>query len=145
MMPPVSEGITKEKKWTVVYLNIPSALSPVPHSKGISVSELLKEFTIDSDYEDEGKSTSGSPEQPASTEPQVSHCWSSAPQPHILTQDELNYVHHLELSKSKGELLGSRLKQWNLLEKKSEFLRFEVVISNWCLSSKRKMTLSSTM
>ena len=43
---------------------------------------------------------------------------SSAPQPHILTQDALNYiVCDLELSKSKADLLGSRLKQWNLLEK----------------------------
>jgi hypothetical protein len=117
MMPPASGGITKKKKWTVVYPNIPSVLQPVSHGKRISVPELPKEFTIDSDDEDEGKSTSGSPEQQAYTEPQVSHCWFSAPQPHILTQDELNDVHHLELSKSKAELLGSRLKKWNLLEK----------------------------
>jgi len=43
---------------------------------------------------------------------------SSAPQPHILTQDELNdLIRDLELSKSKAELLGSRLKQLKLLEK----------------------------
>jgi hypothetical protein len=53
-----------------------------------------------------------------STEPHVSHGRSSAPQPHILTQDELNdLVRDLEVSKSKAELLGSRLQQWNLLEK----------------------------
>jgi hypothetical protein len=40
------------------------------------------------------------------------------PQRHILTQDELNdLVRDLELSKRKTELLGSRLKQWNILEK----------------------------
>ena len=60
----------------------------------------------------------GSPEPPASTEPRVSHGRSSAPQPHILTQDVLNdLVRDLERSKNKAELLGSRLKQWNLLEK----------------------------
>jgi len=48
------------------------------------------EITIDSDDEDEGKSTSGSPEPPASTEPHVSHGRSSVPQPHTLTQDGLN-------------------------------------------------------
>ena len=101
-----------------MYPNIPSALRPVPHGEGISVPEPPKEFTVDSDDEDEGKSTSGSPEPPASTEPHVSHGRSSVPQPHILTQDELNdLVRDLELSKRRAELLGSRLKQWNLLEK----------------------------
>jgi len=144
MVPPVSGDITKKKKWTIVYPNIPSALSPLPHGEGISFPEPPKEFTIDSDEEDEIESTSGSPEPPASTEPHVSHGRSSMPHPHILTQDELNdLVRDLELSKSKAELLGSRLKQWNLFEKNAKFLRFAVVFSSWCLSSERKMTLSS--
>jgi hypothetical protein len=118
MAPSVSGGVTKKNKWTIVYPNIPSALRPVSHGEGISVPEPRKEFTIDSDDEDEGESTSGSPEPPASAEPHVSNVRSSAPQPHILTQDELNdLVRDLELSKSKAELPGSRLKQWNLLEK----------------------------
>ena len=100
-----------------MYPNIPSALRPVLHDKGISIPEPLKEFTINSG-DDEGESTLGSPESPAPIEPQVSHSRSSAPQPHILMQEEQNdLVHDLELSKSKAELLGSRLKQWNLLEK----------------------------
>jgi len=116
MMPPVSGGITKKKKWTIVYPNIPpSPLRPVLYGEGISVPEPPKEFTIDSDDEDEGELTSGSPEPPASTEPHVSHGRSSAPQPNILTQDKLNdLVRDLELSKSKAELLGSRLKQWSM-------------------------------
>jgi hypothetical protein len=118
MVPPVTGGITKKKKWTIVYPNIPSGLRPVPHGERISVPEPPKEFTIDSDDKDEGGSTLGSPELPTSTEPHISHGRSSAPQPHILTHDELNdLVRVLELSKSKAELLGSRLKQWNLLEK----------------------------
>ena len=108
-----------------------------------SRSQTSEEFTIDSDDEGKGESTSGSPEPLASTEPHVSHRRSSAPQPHILIQGELNYlVRDLELSKSKAELLGSR--QWNLLEKKkSKFLRFAVVVSNWYVSSERNMTLCS--
>jgi len=118
MVAPVSGGITNIKKWTIVYPNVPSALRPVLQGDGISVPEPPKEFTIDSDDEDEGESTLGSPEPPASTEPHVSHGTSSAPQPHILTQDEPNdLVRDLELYKSKAELLGSRLKQWNVLEK----------------------------
>jgi len=102
MVPPVSGGITKKKKCTVLYPNILSALRPVPHGEGISVPEPPKEFTIDSEDDDEGESTSGSPEPPPSTEPHVSHGRSSAPQPHILTQDELkDHVRDLELSKSK--------------------------------------------
>ena len=57
MASPVSGDITKKKKWTIVYPNIPSALPPVPHGEGISVPESPKEFTIDSDDEDEGEST----------------------------------------------------------------------------------------
>jgi hypothetical protein len=111
MVPPVSGGIAKKKKWTIVYPNIPSALRPLLYGEGISVPEPSKEFTIDSDDEDEGESTSGSPKPPASIEPHFSHGRSSAPQPHILTEDELNdFVHDLELSKSKAELLGSQFK-----------------------------------
>jgi hypothetical protein len=84
MLPPVPGGITKKKKWTIVYPNIPSALLPVPQGEGISVSEPPK-FTIASDDEDEGETTPGSHEPPASTEPHVSHGRYSAPQPHILT------------------------------------------------------------
>jgi len=107
MVPPVSGGITKKKKCTIVYPNIQSALHPVLHGEGISVPEPPKEFTIDSGDEDEGESTSGSPEPPTSTEPHVSHGRSSASQPHILILDELNdLVRDLELSKSIAEVLG---------------------------------------
>jgi len=60
MVPSVSGGITKKKKWTIVYPNIPSALRQVLHGEGIFVPEPSNEFTIDSDDEDEGESTSGS-------------------------------------------------------------------------------------
>jgi hypothetical protein len=123
MVPSVSGGIMKKKKWTLMYPNIPPALLQVLHGEGISVPKPPKEFTIDS--EDKDKLTLGSPEPPATSEP------------HILTKDKLNdLVRDLELSKSKAELLGSRRKQWNLLEKMSEFLNFEVVISSWCLFQK---------
>jgi len=106
-VPPVSGGITKKKKWIIAYPNILCALRPVPHGEGISVPEPPKEFAIDSDDEEESESASGYLEPSASTEPHVSHGRSSAPQPHILTQDELNdLVRDLELSKSKAELLG---------------------------------------
>jgi len=144
MVPPVSGGITKKMKWTIVYPNIPSALRPVPQAEGIPVPEPPKEFTIDSDDEDEGKSNSGSPEPPASTEPHVCHGRSCAPQPHILTQDELNVlVRDLELSKSKVVLLVSGLKQWNLLEKNVRISSFRSRRQQLVPSVERKMTLCS--
>ena len=118
MAPPFSGVITNKKKWTIVCPNIPSALCPVPQGEGIPIPKPSKEFTINSD-EGEGESTLGSPELPACTKAHVSHVTSFSPQPYILIQEELNdLVHDLELSKSKAELLGSRLKQWNLLGKK---------------------------
>ena len=127
-----------------MYPNIPSALRPVPHSEGISVPEPPKEFTIDSDDEDEGESTSGSPEPPASTEPHVLHGRSSAPQLHILTQDKLNdLVRDLELSKSKTELLESRHKQLNLFEKNIRIYSFRSRLQQFVPFSERKMTLCS--
>jgi len=142
MLPSVSGSITKKKKWTIVYPNIPSALRPVPHGVVISVPEPPK-FTIDSD-EDEGESTSGPPEPPVSTEPHVSHGRSSAPQPHILIQEELNdLVRDLELSKSKVELLRSRLKKRNLLEKNVRISSFRSRHQQLVPSSERKVTLCS--
>ncbi|KAK1805157.1 hypothetical protein P4O66_019508, partial [Electrophorus voltai] len=49
------------------------------------------------------------------TDPDFSQGASSVP--HRITQEELNdLICDLELSKSKAELLGSRLQQWNLLQ-----------------------------
>jgi hypothetical protein len=76
MMTPVSGGITKKKKWTIVYPNIPFPFRPVPHGEGISIPEPPKEFTIDSDDKYEGELTSGSPETPVSTEPRLPRSYS---------------------------------------------------------------------
>ena len=127
-----------------MYTNILSALHPVPRCEGIFVPEPPKEFTIDSDDEDEGEATSGSPQPPASTEPHVFHGRSSAPQPHMLTQDKLNdLVRDLELSKSTTELLGSKFKQLNLLEKNVRIYSFRSRHQQLAPSSERKMTLCS--
>ena len=77
MVPPVSGGITKKKKWKIVYPNIPTAFRPVPHGEGISFPEPPKEFTADSDDEDEGNSTSRTnasrPRVPLSLRRQLNH------------------------------------------------------------------------
>ena len=106
-----------------MYPNIPSALRTVLHSEGFPIPEPPKEFTIDSDEEDEGELTSGFLETRACTDKHISHGESSAP--YILTQDGLNdLVRDLELSKNKAELLASRLQQWNLLEENVRITSF---------------------
>ena len=45
--------------------------------------------------------------------------------PHLISQTELDYlVRDLSLSKEKSELLGSRLKEWNLLQSGATVLHF---------------------
>ena len=68
MVPRISGRFTRKKKWTITYPNTPSALRPVPHGEGLSIPEPPKEFTIDSEDEDEGELTSGFPEPRACTD-----------------------------------------------------------------------------
>ena len=45
----------------------------------------------------------------------------SSNEPHLLTQGDLNdIVHNMNLSKKQVELLGSRLKGWNLLRQDTQ-------------------------
>ena len=113
MVPPVGKGVSKKKKWTVHYPNIPSAIRPVPHGEGLPVPDAPESFSLESDEEEEEDETSG-PEPSMSQDPHFLP--SSSSEPHLITQGELNdLVRDLELPKSKAELLGSRLQQWNLL------------------------------
>ncbi|XP_050813874.1 uncharacterized protein LOC127053346 [Gopherus flavomarginatus] len=113
MVPPVGKGVSKKKKWTVQYPNIPSAIRPVPHGEGLPVPDAPESFSLESDEEEEEDETSG-PEPSMSQDPHFLP--SSSSEPHLITQGELNdLVRDLELPKSKAELLGSRLQQWNLL------------------------------
>ena len=116
LVPPLSGGITKQKKSTIVYPNIPSALRPVPHGDGLPIPEPPAEYIfLDSSDEDKGEPTCFSPRPSACSDPDF-HCGASST-PHRITQEELNdLVRDLDLSKNKAELLGSRLQQWNLLE-----------------------------
>ncbi|XP_029451745.1 zinc finger protein 544-like isoform X3 [Rhinatrema bivittatum] len=111
MVPPVGKGLSKKKKWTVQYPNIPSAKRPIPHGKGLPIPDVPELFSLASAKEED--ETCG-PEQSMSHDPDFLP--SSSSEPHLITQSELNdLVRDLELPRSKADLLGSRLQQWNLL------------------------------
>jgi hypothetical protein len=50
--------MSMKKKSTLVYLNIPSAIQPVPHGDGLPVPESPDNFAIYSDDEDSVSSNS---------------------------------------------------------------------------------------
>lgn len=76
--------------------------------------EPLEKFTLDSEPESE----EGTPEVGTrATEHQDYAAYITSEQ-HLIARAELNdLVRNLELPKTKAQLLGSRLQQWNLLEK----------------------------
>ena len=114
MTPPVSKGLSRKKKHGIQYPNIPSAIRPVPHGEILPVPKAPEKYTLDSD-EQEIESSASSGEFPMSSqESYVASCISH--EPHFISQNELNdLVRDFELPKTKSELLGSRLQQWNLL------------------------------
>jgi hypothetical protein len=99
------KGHNSKNKTVVVYPNLPSALQPVVHGPEVPVpqpTEILEDASTNS-------SDSGGDDEEFQrhTESQI---------PQLFTQSELNYViRDLGLSKGKAELLGSRLKENNLL------------------------------
>ena len=61
LVSPLSGRITKQRKSRIVYPNIPSALRPVPHGEGLTISEPPTEYSFDSSDEDKGELTCSSP------------------------------------------------------------------------------------
>jgi len=106
-------GVTAESKHTVQYPNLPSGMRPVPHSTELPVSKLPPNMTLsDSESSDEDV---GQANNNMDCDPTFAGAYSSN-EPHLLTQGDLNdIIRYLNLSKKQAELLGSRLKGWNLL------------------------------
>ncbi|GBN34360.1 hypothetical protein AVEN_107476-1 [Araneus ventricosus] len=121
MVPPASGGFNKKKKSTIEFPNILYALRPVPHGEGLPIPEPPTDFSISSDEEDLDVSHN-SPQASTSAcggsrNDYDFSCFDETSSPHKITSVELNdLVRDLDLSKSKAEILASRLQQWNLLE-----------------------------
>jgi len=118
LVPATDKGLSKKKKATVQYPNIPSALRPVPHGEGPPVPEPPESFSLESDEEQHENQSTETETELAMYLQDPDFLPSSHSEPHLITQGELNdLVRDLQLPKSKTELLGSRLQQWNLLDR----------------------------
>ena len=114
MFPPIQNGISTKKKSTLVYPNIPSAIRPVPRGDRFPVSELLDNFAMYSDDEDNVSSKSG--EQQPSASRDVNYLPSTDSSNHKNTEGEFyELIRDLELPKNEAELLASMIQKRNLL------------------------------
>ncbi|UYV65551.1 hypothetical protein LAZ67_3004671 [Cordylochernes scorpioides] len=101
-------GITSKSRHTVEYPDLPSAMRPVPHSDILPVPQPPENVIFSDDDSDRRE------QQWDDTNFETG----ALSEPHLLTQGDLNdLVRDLDLSKKQSELLGSRLKGWNLLHK----------------------------
>jgi hypothetical protein len=90
-------------------------LRPVPHTEGLPVPVPPQQYILDSD--DEPTENREKTPQPSTSTDFDFTAGLQFNEFHRITQEELNdVVSDLDLTKSKAELLGSRLQQWSLLK-----------------------------
>ena len=105
----------KERKRTVNYPNISSAVRPVPHTEELPVPVPPQQYILDSD--DEPTENQEKTPQPSKTTDADYTAGLKFDESHRITQEDLyDLVRDLNLTKGKVELLGSRLQPWNLLK-----------------------------
>ena len=98
----------KKSAQSVHYPNIPSSIAPVPHGDGLPVPQPPPS-EIESNSEDENKFE----DLPALDQ---DYCDENVNKPYFPKQNDINdLIRDLNLTKENGEILTSRLKQWNLL------------------------------
>lgn len=109
-------GINSKSKHMVSYPNLPSPMKPVP-AEEVILSDVDEEGSVENEDD--------------SIDPTFEVSCSSS-KPHLLPQGDLNdLVGDLQLSKRQGELLGNRLKGWNLLHKYTKVCVFRNVHSDF--------------
>ena len=112
LTPSKKNEFNRKKKSVIEYLNIPSAIRPVPHSDELPIPEPRETDLLSSDDAESSEECSVS--KPCTSRNEE---FGITPEPHLINECELNdLVRDLNLPKVKAELLASRLKQWNLLQ-----------------------------
>jgi len=98
MMLPIQNGMSMKKKSTLVYLNITSAIQPVPHGNGRPVPEPPDNFAMYS--HDIDSVSSNSEEQQPSASRDADNLPSTDLSSHKITEGELNnLIRNLKLPK----------------------------------------------
>lgn len=107
-------GFNSKNKDSIKYADVPSVTKPVLHSEDLPVPTPPGR----SDQTHTDTSSSVTMHQSSDSEKSSSDNFvDDENSPHLITQSELNdLIRDLHLSKSKAELLASRLQQWNLLD-----------------------------
>ena len=99
-----TKGYSQKNRKKILFLNLPSAIRPVPHSTDLPVpitSPCLPELKGESSENSENSSCDSDDTFQLSQE---------AIKPHLISQEDLNdLVRDLNLTKSNSELLASRL------------------------------------
>ena len=110
--------MNRKNKHSGEYPNVPSAIRPVAHGPEITIPEPPKDFTVSESL----SSTDTEDESAHDFWDQQSCGASSSKQPKLFSQDELNDLSRdLNLSKESAQLLGSRLRDHNLLASGTTF------------------------
>lgn len=127
------KGFSSKSKHKIQYHNIPSARRPVPHDESMPVPKPQDNVNPESESESEKSPSDAGTSYVKGQGSSSSN--SSTEEPHLISQAELNdLVRDLDLPKSKAQLLGSRLQQWNLLEKGTKvsfFRKRQLQFSNY--------------
>ena len=111
------QGINRKKRHCVQYPDIPSAIRPVPH--GLSLPVPKPDVAFKSSSESESDNTYDRTEG-------VEYWSEENDQPVSLTQEDPNDLTlDLNLSKELSQLLGSRLREKNLLAPETPFYWYQ--------------------
>ena len=110
-------GFNASSRKKIKYLNLRSAMRPVPHSDDLPVPTPPINKEILSSSDEEMLSREDSAESILLEDIESTYSRTSDNEPYWITQEDLNdLAHDLYPSKQQSELLASRFKQWNLVQ-----------------------------